>query len=802
MFKSLSHRFFYFSIVVLICVCAGNAKAQKQELIDQLKSELDMRPGQDTLHVHLLNKIADTYYHLDFDSVFHYASRALELSKTLNYEPGLAEAYRNVGYVYIPWSRYDTALIYLDSSLMYVPQAGLEPTESEIYKGIGIAYEESGRYNQSIEAYRESLLLKGRANDISGIGKVHNNMGQAFANMGSYDSATHYLMLALSNDDFKRQYNKGASAMLILGTVKLSTGELQEARALFLQALSILELPDQIIKIATLNAYMCKIFLLEQQYDSALHYAHLSRNQFAEINHRSGVAGLTTLIGEAYLTMEKYDSAIVYVEKGIGLKLDLNDVQFVSEYHVRLAQAYKGVGELDKSFSLAHKAVELAQTYQSLVEETRAYQYLHELYAGSGNYKKAYAMQTRHLQLRDSLLNSQKIAEIERLETQFAVKQLESEKKQLVAEQAAKDKVFELDKERQRLLLVAFASGLFAVLIAARIIYISYQNKKRDNEVIKAQKKKLEELISFKEGLTHMIAHDMKNSLNTIIGLSNSYIDTKMHSIGQAGRLMLNLVTNMLDVQRFEEAKVKLVKETMLVNDLFEEAHSQVDLLLKTKSLRFKSYAPQSLEVRVDKDIMTRVLVNLLTNAIKHSSNGRVIILKASANNEGDQPKMTISVIDQGQGIPRDRLPRIFEKYAYARKSSANGSVSTGLGLAFTKLAVEAHEGRVSIISKEDWGTSINLQLPLESEFIDIETLLPTEVVEENKLIIESEKDALIEYADELRMLKVYEVGSLTQIFDRMSKDEFESPWTSDIKAAVYQGDQNTFDELVKMVDS
>ena len=196
--------------------------------------------------------------------------------------------------------------------------------------------------------------------------------------------------------------------------------------------------------------------------------------------------------------------------------------------------------------------------------------------------------------------------------------------------------------------------GGVLILILAVNFFLANQRKQRDNELITDQKMKLEELSGFKEGLTNMIAHDMKNSLNNIIGLSDMQPDVNnMHGIQQSGILMLNLVTNMLDVQRFEETRVPLNQKQFLVKELFDEAKSQTKLLLQARSLALQISVDENLRIEADFDIMVRVIVNLITNAIKYSKAGTKIWLIGDV----DGANIVLKVRDEGSGIELDKIP-------------------------------------------------------------------------------------------------------------------------------------------------
>jgi len=147
-------------------------------------------------------------------------------------------------------------------------------------------------------------------------------------------------------------------------------------------------------------------------------------------------------------------------------------------------------------------------------------------------------------------------------------------------------------------------------------------------KTVNSQKEKLLELDKFKEGMTGMIVHDLKNPLNAILGISSLYPEEDMWLIvNSAGSQMLNLVLNILDVQKFENTEVKLNLTEGTVFSLASEACKQVALLIKQKNLNLSLQINPSIVVNVDQEIIIRVFVNILTNAIKYTrSEGQIII--------------------------------------------------------------------------------------------------------------------------------------------------------------------------------
>jgi len=218
--------------------------------------------------------------------------------------------------------------------------------------------------------------------------------------------------------------------------------------------------------------------------------------------------------------------------------------------------------------------------------------------------------------------------------------------------------------------------------------------------------------------LTSMIFHDLRSPLGNIISSLEVLQSTlpkedeaprSVLSIAlRSSRRLLRLVESLLDLGRLEAGQAVLHKTQSSLGALIVEAAEEVLPIAEAKGhvLKF-DLAPDLPPVEMDVDMIRRVVINLLENAIKYTrSEGRIAI---SARREGKQ--VIVGVSDTGPGIaPRDHA-RIFERFARLhRGESAKG---LGLGLAFCRLAVEAHDGRIWVESDVGKGATFSFTLPL-----------------------------------------------------------------------------------------
>ncbi len=221
------------------------------------------------------------------------------------------------------------------------------------------------------------------------------------------------------------------------------------------------------------------------------------------------------------------------------------------------------------------------------------------------------------------------------------------------------------------------------------------------------------------EELMHFIVHDLRSPLtNVLTGLQtlrqmrNGQMDESEQELLDmalvSSNRILTLVNSLLDLPRLENRKMPVQTQEVRVDDLVNNSLAVVALWAAQNRVNIVYEPdPQVQTVIADPDITTRVLVNLLSNALKYTPPDSTITIRVRTSNNG---MVTFSVTDQGPGIPPEWVEKVFDKYAQveARKEGA----STGLGLTFCQLAVEAQKGRIWIESELGKGTTVLFTLP------------------------------------------------------------------------------------------
>lgn len=222
--------------------------------------------------------------------------------------------------------------------------------------------------------------------------------------------------------------------------------------------------------------------------------------------------------------------------------------------------------------------------------------------------------------------------------------------------------------------------------------------------------------------LINMIIHDLRNPLGSIMSslqlLHTGLVERdqtlpfkKLVGIAiRSGQKMHRLIDSLLDTGRFEAGEAELKKVPVSPAALVQEAVEQIHPLALNKGHKLESYvAPDLPTVVADPDIILRVLTNLLDNAVKFTFGPGLIKLEARQVGR----EILFSVTDNGPGIPPEAQQRVFDRFV--RLESTEGTRGTGLGLAFCKLAVEAHGGRIWVESEEGQGATFSFTLPLDN---------------------------------------------------------------------------------------
>ena len=215
----------------------------------------------------------------------------------------------------------------------------------------------------------------------------------------------------------------------------------------------------------------------------------------------------------------------------------------------------------------------------------------------------------------------------------------------------------------------------------------------------------------------HTVAHDLRGPLTVIQGHAEMLKETlrkgkaegtivqNVEGILEGAEKMSSMIEDLVDTSRIEGGQVHLVKESINLENFAWSFLQKSQKIINVN--RLITQIPQNLpSVSADPDRLERILLNLLSNALKFSAPGRKVIIQARKSGG----EIIISVTDKGRGISPEDCSRLFKRFFRVKGSRSSGGV--GLGLYICKLLVEAHGGRIWVESKLDEGSTFHFTLP------------------------------------------------------------------------------------------
>ncbi|MDP2235207.1 MAG: PAS domain S-box protein [Bacteroidales bacterium] len=247
---------------------------------------------------------------------------------------------------------------------------------------------------------------------------------------------------------------------------------------------------------------------------------------------------------------------------------------------------------------------------------------------------------------------------------------------------------------------------------------IDITKRKHAEEALRKSETKLRELNAQKDKFFSIIAHDLRSPFSAIIGLSDlltdqikdkdyAGIDLYAKMIGQSSQKALDLLMNLLEWTRAHTGRMVFNPEKFILTDLIEDNKLLFDLIAGQKDIIIKNVLPKEITVFADKSMISTVLRNLISNAIKFSGKGGEINISVEKNAN----EILVSISDNGVGIAPKRLDKLFRIDESDSTPGTNNEKGTGLGLILCKEFVEKHGGKIWVESEEGKGSTFYFTL-------------------------------------------------------------------------------------------
>lgn len=675
------------TLLIILPICG---KAQEPN-IDSLRAEIQ-NARNDTLRVVLLSIMAEAYAEISPDSSYYYGNQLATLSRTLQFRLNEAEGELRMGYALLNMVNYPRSLQAFLSALAIaedpesernvLPWKYLKLTPfneanmprlnvlTEIHHLLGILYGNANNYSKDIYHEMQALKITEQTGNLAYMSLIYSAMGRVYLATGRQDSALYCGKKAFElavESDYKKY----------LGTILFNLGRTYLAQG------------DTVMAIKHIKAALTAS--IEQGY------------------YRGVVAG-NLLLSDLYMRSDYPDSSLYFAREGLAMANQVNTPDLLRRSYEALTAFYKTAGESDSTVK-----------YQELV-----------------------------IEMNGQIFNSKQAQQFENIA--FDARQRQQEIRD--AEEAVRNRL-------QKYLLLA---GLVVVLLIAIFLWRISRQRQKSNTILQRQKKEIETAMSDLKStqaqliqsekmaslgeLTAGIAHEIQNPLNFVNNFSEvnkelidelreerkridrdfkgedeilNSIKENEEKITFHGKRADSIVKGMLKHSRSSSAVKQPTDINMLTDEYFRLAYHGLRAKDKSFNVTMKSDYDESIgEVNVVAQDIGRVILNLITNAFYAVSEKKADKAEVTDDNTYEptvnvttrkaKGKVTIEVRDNGNGIPKAALDKIFQPF-FTTKPPGQG---TGLGLSMSFDIVKWHGGDLKVGTRAGEGAAFTIEIPLQ----------------------------------------------------------------------------------------
>jgi len=579
------------------------------------------------------------------DSAHKIEADALIIAEKLNYSLGKGRSFLNLGSIYWSQSYYPISLFYLKSALTYLPKN--KPLYlSDAHRALGRTYADLKNYNQ------------------------------ALANL---DSAMHF-----AGKDIGRQ------------------AEVYSERAY--------------------------VYNLLQDYPKALSYVQHS----LKLNRLAGAEGhIAVLYGRLasiYLHQRDYKASLAYNDTATTMAVNIHNRRLLAYTYVDYALTYNGLGKFDKAISYANKGIALSQNIGVMDAETQAFDALVNTYQLQHEYLKALEAQKRFGIIKDSLTNIAKLKTVSLVQNYYDL----NTKMTGMTLMQVNAKVNEAKIRSQHIMIRVMAFSLIVLAIILSGTYYFYKQKKLlsnklqlqhkelldQKKLIEEQSANLQKVNDLKDKLFAVIGHDLRSPVANLSNIIEMF-DEGYLTAAEVHDLMKNInpiikgaeltLSNLIE---WAGSQIKGQNINLCNVDVFlmgVEMEQTFIHALKVKDIEFINKAYPGQAAFADENHLKVILRNLISNAIKFTTNkGNITLSTVIENNE-----LIVNVIDSGKGMSAEEMDKLFFLSSHFSNSGTSGEKGTGIGLLLCKELVELNGGKLRVRSKLGKGSTFYFNLPL-----------------------------------------------------------------------------------------
>jgi signal transduction histidine kinase len=688
---------FLFQFISFIFINHSLVVGQNRHEIDSIsalnKSETNKEKLADNY-----NNLANLYSHNDIDSAYFFVKKALELSKKAGYKNGEAEAYYLFSYFDDRTGKLEKAIDNLQKAITIYTELGDSSYLTGCYNNLGVLYSYSTDQKTSLEYFIKAMNLAEQHKETFALSEAYSNIGSYYEFLKEYVSALKYYNKALEVDLKTNNPHNIAFSYITVGSINLKLHRYESAHDSLMKAKQLISLVDDNYRKTELYINLADYFIETGQLDSAYNHIQLAR----ELNSKEGYnrlnADVLTLEGDILLKQKKYNECLVFYDNAIEQYLKQNVLDALYDIYINKSTALSELGTHKRAYEILKNAQKLNEDFKP-----------QEIAKTLGEFEHSEALKEEKAKFR--------------LEQEIQIQKNEN------------DLILIRAKLHRAIFSIAFLTLIMALVIYLYIVKRKHNLHLKENyKIIQDQKalleenllelkikeKKLSELNATKDKFFSIIAHDLKNPFNVLIGLSDIVISDPdvRHSedfehiidgIYQTATSGYNLLENLLEWARSQTGEIEYKPKLVMMNEILRLNASLFNEMAKAKKIEICILNSANQEVFADYNMVNLIVRNLLNNAIKFSFQESKIEIKAQRKDDF----FIFTIQDFGIGMSEQTLAKLFKIESTNPQLGTANEKGTGLGLIICKEFIEKNGGEIWVESEEDKGSSFHFSLPV-----------------------------------------------------------------------------------------
>lgn len=608
----------------------------------------------------------------------------------------------------------------IDSLKLQLQTLSDTSSKAPILRQLSRASFDTGDYTSAINYLEQELDLYANSRDSVSWANAHYSLGMVYTVTLNYEDARKHSQIALAFFERKKLLLPLANTCINLGFIYNELKETDKAFNYYQRALNVLnsivsqqDMDASYLNLGTLGRNMNNMDQLRRNLEETQNLS----NRY----NSSSLSMVYSALGVLSLKKNDLDKAENFAYKGLEISVKNNDASSIANGQVLLGKIYFRKGLKPEAYRITEKGLTTAKLLRNRPLIMEAYSELARISMALNQPALAYTFLDQYIQIKDSVHNEQMAVQLTRANRRFEVTDDNLDPGILLRQTLDQS----LNIRNNLKLKIALIISLVVILLLLFIFFKRYYSKSRianqlqdKAKAIEEQKNQLEQLIQTKDRFLSIIAHDLKNPFNSLLGFADlAYNDfdeitdnekkSYLNVIRQSGQHIYALLDNLLSWSRAQSGRIDFFAEPVSLTETIENAVELVRSSADNKQIALFSDFSKDVIVKADKNMLSTILRNLLTNAIKFTPNGGSVTVSSRINHK----KVTVSVTDTGIGMNPEELDRLFKLDGGLKTEGTANETGTGLGLILCQEFMSLHKSKIVVESTPGKGSTFSFSL-------------------------------------------------------------------------------------------